>query len=113
PGGVGVTLRVSVQPPWPAGISDGGELARSAVSPAATRNANSGRPCCLQDATTVSTRSANRLPASLSAPKLPLRHSTAGRKARSAPLLVGSSPSTCANVHIAGHHFSCFRTNAA
>ncbi len=43
--------------------------------------------------------SPNRLPAWLSQPKLPLRYSTAGRRARSASLLVGSTPSTRAKVH--------------
>lgn len=56
----------------------------SAASPAATRKSSSCRPCWRQEATTVSSRSANRLPDSLSEPKLPLRHSTAGRSARSA-----------------------------
>src|SRR5438067_4904193 len=63
---------VSVHSPDRAGKSDGGGLPRNAASPAATRNANSGRPCWRQDATIVSSRSANRLPASLAEPKLPL-----------------------------------------
>ena len=54
---------------------------------------------------TVNNRSANRQPAPLSEPKLPLRHKTAGRRARSDTLLVGSTPSTRAKVHSAGHHF--------
>jgi len=77
-----------------AGSSDGAAVPWSAPSPAATRKASSGRPCCRQVTATVSSRSANRLPASLSEPKLPSRHSTAGRKARSATLFVGSTPST-------------------
>ena len=55
---------VIVQPPCGAGSRDGGGLPRPAASPAA----NSGRPCWRQEATTVSSRSANRLPASLSEP---------------------------------------------
>ena len=54
----------------------------STASPAPTRKASSGRPCCRHVATTVSSRSAKRLPASLSDPKLPFRHSTAGRTSR-------------------------------
>src|SRR5207237_7889110 len=104
---------VSVQPPWPAGSSDGAAVPWSAASPAATRNSNSGRPCWRQEATTVRSRSANRLPASLSAPKLPLRHNTAGRRARSDTLLVGSTPSTRAKVHSARHHFLSSRHNPA
>ena len=34
-------------------------VARSAASPAATKKASSGRPCCRQVAATVSNRSAN------------------------------------------------------
>src|SRR5579883_1883222 len=64
--------------------SRGGALPRTAASPAATRKSRSGRPCWPHAATTVSSRSAYRLPASLSEPKLPLRHSTAGRRARPA-----------------------------
>src|SRR5947207_12293988 len=80
---------VSVQLPWPAGSSDGAAVPWSAASPAATRKSSNDRPCWRHDATIVSSRSANRLPASLSEPKLPFRHSTAGRNARSAPLFVG------------------------
>jgi hypothetical protein len=40
-------------------------------------------PCGRRDVTTVTSRSANRLPASLSAPKLPLRSSGARRSSRS------------------------------
>jgi transposase len=57
----------------------------------------------------VSSRSTNRLPASLSDPKLHFRHSTAGRKARSATLLLGSTPSTHAKVHSAAHHLLSLR----
>ena len=89
---------VSVQAPWPAGSSDGAPVPWSAASPAATRKANSGRRCRRQVAATVSSRSAKRLPASRSDPKLPLRLSTAGRKARSDTLFVGSTPSTRANL---------------
>src|SRR5207253_9854418 len=98
--------------PYGAGSRDGGGRPRDAASLAATRKSNNRRPCCRQVATTVSSRSANRLPAALSDPKLPLRHSTAGRKARSDTLLVGSTPSTWAKLHSAGHHFLSSRHNA-
>ena len=106
-------LLVTVQPAGGAGSRDGGGLPRTAASPAVTNSANSGRPCWRHDATTVSSRSANRQPASLSDPKLPLRHSTAGRKGRSAILFVGSTPATRAEVHNAGHHFRSCRHRAA
>jgi hypothetical protein len=94
---------VSVQPPGSLGAAMAGSY------PAAPpRPQPSGSPaaaaCCRHDATTVNSRSANRLPVSLSEPKLPLRHSTAGRKARSDTLLVGSTPSTRAKVQRADHH---------
>src|SRR3972149_3474777 len=47
-------------------------------------------------------RSANRLPAALWLPKLPLRHRTPGGSARSAALLVGSTPGIRTNVQRAG-----------
>jgi hypothetical protein len=43
-------------------------------------------------------------------PKLPFRHSTAGRKARSDTLLIGSTPSTRATVHSGAHHMVVERT---
>src|SRR5581483_6856720 len=105
---------VSVQPPGcGAGSRDGNGLLRRTASLAATRKSSRRLPCCRQVATTVSSRSAKRLPASLSDPKLPLRHSTAGRTARSAPLFVGSTPSTRAKVHSAAHHFLISRQSAA
>ena len=88
-------------------------MPRSAAAPAATRNSSSGRPCWRQEATTVSSRSATGLPAWLSEPKLPLGHSTAGRRARSDTLLVGSTPSTRAKVHSPAHHLSNSRQSAA
>src|SRR3954452_5704489 len=106
-------LRVTVQLPRGAESREGGGLLRNAASPAATRNSNTGRPCWQHDATTVSRRSANRLPAALSDPKLPLRHSTTGRSARSATLLVGSTPSTRVKVHRADHHFLSSRQSPA
>lgn len=84
--------------------SEGASVPRSTASPVAHRKSKTHRPCCRQVATTVNIRSANRLPALLSEPKLPLRHSTAGHSTRSATLFVGSTPSTRANVHSAGHH---------
>ena len=76
-------VSVSVQSPCAAGRSDGAAVPWSAASPAATGKSSSRRPYRRQVATTVGSRSANRLPAALSDPKLPLRHNTAGRKARS------------------------------
>src|SRR5215207_2961281 len=70
-------LRVTVQLPRGAESREGGGLLRNAASPAATRNANTGRPCWRHDATTVNSLSAKRLPAWLSEPKLPFRPSTA------------------------------------
>src|SRR4051812_37930668 len=105
--------RVRIEPAYGAGSREGGALRRTAASPAATKNANNGRPCCRQVATTVRSCSANRLPASLLEPILPLRHSTAGRRARSATLLVGSTPSTRAKIHSARHHLLSSRHSAA
>ena len=85
---------VSVQVLCETGRSDGPAVPWSAASAAATRKTSSGRPCCRQVATTVSTRSASRLPAALSDPKLPLRHNTTGRKARAHTLFVGATLST-------------------
>src|SRR5215212_3300956 len=104
---------VIVQPPRGVGTNDGDGLPCSAASPAATRKSSSERPCCRQVAPTVNKRSTNRLPASLSEPKLPLRHSTAGRKARSETLFVGSTPPTRAKVHSAAHHLVSSRHNPA
>ena len=104
--------QVFVQVSCSAGSRDGRRLPRNAALPAATKKSNSDRPCCRQVATTVSNHSANRAPASLSVPKLPFRHSTAGRNARSATLLVGPTPSTRAKVHGAGHHFWSCRHSA-
>src|SRR5215211_7824876 len=87
------TLDVGVHSPCGAGRSDGAAVPWRAASPTVTRKSNTCRPCWRQDATTVSGRSAKRLPTALSDPKLPLRHSTAGRKGGSATLLVGSTPS--------------------
>ncbi len=51
--------------------------------------------------------------ATLLQPKLRFRHSTARRSSRSMRLLVGSTPSTRANVHSAGSNASRFSQNAA
>jgi hypothetical protein len=110
----GIRPREAFRSPYPTGSQDGGRRPGRAASPAATRNVNSGQPCWRHDATTVRSRSANRLPSSLSAPKLLFRHRTAGRRARSDPLLVGSTPSTRAKVHSDGHHcWSCRHSPAA
>src|SRR3954470_9611778 len=65
----------------------------------ALRQSNTFLPCRRHVCTTVSTRSTNRLPCGLSVPPLVLRHNTPCRSARSALLLVGSTPSTATNVH--------------
>ncbi len=51
-------------------------------------------PIIRQVAPTVSMAPANRAPLPDCVPKLPLRHRTAGRMARSATFLVGSTPGT-------------------
>src|SRR5208337_1208472 len=56
-------------------------------------------PCCRQVATTVSIRSTNRLPCSLSVPPLMRCQITACRKARSAALFVGSTPGNQREFH--------------
>jgi len=104
---------VGVERPCGAGTRDGGGVLRTAASPAATRNTNGGRPCCGQVASTVIGRSANRPPASLSAPKLPLRQNTAGRNARSDTLFVGSTHSTRAKVHSAAYQLVSSRHSVA
>jgi hypothetical protein len=48
-------------------------IPRSVAALAAIRKSSRERPCCRQIAATLSSRSAKRLPASLSDPKLPLR----------------------------------------
>src|SRR5262249_33816275 len=61
---------------------------------------SNGRPCCRQVATTASSRSTNRLPASLSEPKQPLRHSTAGRRVptlAAASIARPTAPTRCTN----------------
>src|SRR5439155_13744662 len=92
----------------PTGSSLGGGCPRRSAVMASTRNANTGRPCCRSVCTTVSIRSTNRHPASLWHPNDRRRHNTAGRTARSAALLVGSTPPTQANVHNAGSNRSRF-----
>ena len=58
---------ITVQPPCGIGIKHGSGLPRNTASPAASRKSNSGRPWCRQVATTVRSRSAKRLLASLAA----------------------------------------------
>src|SRR3954454_799327 len=62
---------VVVQPPCGTASNEGGGLPCNAASPAATRKSSRGRPCWRQEATTVTSHRANRLPASPSASKLP------------------------------------------
>jgi hypothetical protein len=63
------------------------------------RNSRTFRPCWRQVATTLSTRSTNRLPHSLAVPPLVFLHKTAWRSVRSAALFVGSIPRTRRKVH--------------
>src|SRR5207248_5084037 len=72
---------------------------------AAVRNSKTLRCCCCNVVTTVIILSTKREPSALCVPKLPLRQSTPGRIDRSAALLVGSTPSTCTNVHSASRRF--------
>jgi len=65
-GVAGIVVYVSVH--TPAGTSDGAAVPVRAAWTASTRNPSTSRPCCRQVATTVWTRSTNRLPASLSVP---------------------------------------------
>src|SRR5947207_13995319 len=58
-------------------------------------------------------RSTKRQPASLRQPNERRRHNTAGRKARSAALLVGSTPGTRTNVQSAGSKACNSRQTAA
>jgi hypothetical protein len=79
---------------------------------ASVRYASRSRCYWRQVAATVKIRSTKMFPLVLSAPKQPLRHKTAGRKACSAALLVGSIPSTITNVHNAGSSFLTSLQNA-
>ena len=67
------------------------------------------RCCWCSVDTTVSMLSTNREPAALCVPKRPLRHNTPGRIARSAALVVGSTPATCTKVHNAWRRFRMSR----
>src|SRR5207249_9452796 len=66
-----------------------------------TMYSNAEHWCCWSVLATVKMRSTNRQPASLLQPNERFRHSTALRNARSAALLVGSTPCSRANVHSA------------
>src|SRR6266851_9038136 len=101
----GISASTSDQLSRDAASSDGGGPPHNAAFTAQTRNSSIDRSCWRHDAAAVNSLAAKRLPASLSDPKLPLRHSTAGRNARSDTLLVGSTPSTRAKVHSAANHF--------
>ena len=92
---------------------DRGALPRAAASPPITRKATSDRGAYRQVGATVSSRSENRLPASLSAVELPLRHSTAGHRGRSDSLLFGFTPSTRARVHSVAYHLPNSRHSPA
>ena len=95
------------------GMSVGATSPAHAARTAAVINANSARSCCAHVARTLNSRSTNRQPSALREPKHRLRHSTAGRNARSAALLVGSTPSTRLNVHSASHWSSSSRLKLA
>src|SRR5712691_9601046 len=88
---------------------DGAASPRRAASHASVRYSKTLRCCCFNVDTTGIILSTTREPASLCVPKLPLRHSTPGRIDLSAVLLVGSTPSTCTNVHHASRRFKMSR----
>ena len=67
---------------------------RQEASTAAVRKVSRWRCCWAQVALMVKMRSTNVLPSALCAPKQPFRHSTAGRSACSAALLVRGRTST-------------------
>src|SRR5438093_9628038 len=92
-----------------AGSREGAASPRRAASHAAVRYSKTLRCCCFNVVTTVIILSTKREPSSLCVPTLPLRHSTPGRIDRAAVLLVGSTPSTCTNVHNASRRFSISR----
>src|SRR6266516_5789435 len=91
------------------GSRDGAASPHRAASHAAVRYSKTLRCCCFNVDTTVIILSTKREPSSLCVPKLPLRHSTPGRIDLSAVLLVGSTPSTCTNVHNASRRFRMSR----
>src|SRR5262249_982019 len=88
-----------------AGRRDGAASPCRAASWAAVRSSSTLRFWCFNVATTVIILSTKREPASLWVPKLPLRHCTPGRIARSALFCVGSTPATCTKVHNAWRRF--------
>ena len=93
------------------GIREGAVSPRRAASHTAVRYPRTLRFCCFNVITTVIMCSTKREPSLLCVPKLPLRHSTPGRIDHSAALLVGSTPSTCTNVHNASRRFRTQRTH--
>jgi len=72
-----------------------GGLPDRAASPAATRESTRCRPCWLRVAATVNSRSANRVPAPLSPPKLLFRHSTGILRSRASGSGISSLPLLC------------------
>src|SRR5215470_5825146 len=92
-----------------AGRRNGAASPCRAASWAAVRSSSTLRFWCFNVATTVIILSTKREPASLWVPKLPLRHCTPGRIARSAVLFVGSTPATCTKVHNAWRRFRISR----
>src|SRR3954447_15039422 len=75
------------------------------------RYVNSERRSRRQVAAAESARSANRSPVWLWVPSETFRWMTGARSARSAGLLVGSTPSTVVKVHSAGHTLSRLLAN--
>jgi hypothetical protein len=70
----------------------GGGVRPRAARAHPVRESGTPRPCCRQVATTVSTRSTNRLPPAESVPERVSRQQTAWRSGRSAALSCGSTP---------------------
>ncbi len=91
------------------GSREGGKVPSRDALTASVMNSKTLRFWERRLVTTVSIRATKTLPASLWEPKLVRRHSTAGRIALSAALLVGSNPSTVRNSHRAGSSFSNWR----
>jgi transposase len=81
------------------GMREGIAWPRRSASKHEARYSKTFRPCCRRVATTVSIRSPNRLPCTLSVPPLIRRQITACRNARSTALFVGATPLTRAKVH--------------
>jgi hypothetical protein len=88
------------------GRSDSAGAPAPAAAMASVRNAQTLRSCCRQVVTTDRTRSTTWLPSSPWVPIHCVRQVTAGRSARSAALLVGSTPMSVTNGQSASHQVS-------